>query len=120
MADSYQIKNQDAIYYLTFQVINWIDVFTKKTYRDIIIDSFKYCKEHKALNLHAFVIMSNHVHCILSSGKSDLSGTIRDFKTFTSKTIISEINSSSESRREWMLGQMRYYPKTNKRIGLGA
>jgi len=67
------------------------------------------------LNIHAFVIMSNHAHCLLSSNIGDLSGTIRDFKTFTSKKIIEEIKLQNESRREWMLGQMKYFAKTNKR-----
>jgi len=70
MAEGYQIRNQEAIHYLTFQVINWMDVFTRKAYRDILIDSFAYCRMYKDLNIHAFVIMSNHLHCILSSNKS--------------------------------------------------
>ena len=115
MAEGYQIRNQEAAYYLTFQVINWIDVFSRKEYRDIIIDSFMFCREKKGLKVHGFVIMSNHIHCILSSNIGDLSGTIRDFKTFTSKSIISQIQQTQESRKEWILGQMKYFAKHNKR-----
>jgi REP element-mobilizing transposase RayT len=87
MAEGYQIRNQEAIYYLTFQIINWMDVFTRQSYRDIFINNLIYCKENKGLNIHGFVVMSNHAHCILSSNSGDLSGTIRDFKTYTSKKI---------------------------------
>ena len=117
MSEGYKIRNQDAIHFVTFQVINWMDVFTRQSYRDILIDSFKFCKEHKGLNIHAFVIMSNHLHAILSSNVSDLSGTIGAFKTHTSKQIIKSIEDygQGESRKAWMLGQMKYYAKDNKR-----
>jgi REP element-mobilizing transposase RayT len=115
MSEGYQIRNQEAIHYLTFQVINWMDVFTRKSYRDVLIESLIHCRDKKGLNIHAFVIMSHHIHCILSSKTADLSGTIRDFKTHTSKAIIAEMQLPDESRKEWMLGQMKYYAKTNKR-----
>lgn len=107
MPDSYVIKNQNAAYFLTFQVVSWIDVFTRKRYRDIIVDAFNYCVENKSLQVHAWVIMSNHVHCILSSFNGFLSDTIRDFKKFTSLKILKSIQEEPESRKEWMLDQFR-------------
>jgi len=59
--------------------VQWADIFTRKIYRDIVIDSFKYCREHKGLEIYAYVIMSNHIHLLARSEKEDLSGTIRDF-----------------------------------------
>lgn len=56
----YIIHDQQAIYYMTFTVVGWIDVFSRQQYRDIIIESLKYCQAHKGLHLHAYVIMSNH------------------------------------------------------------
>ena len=103
MSEGYKIRDQKGVYYLTFQVVSWIDVFTRKVYRDIIIDSFRYCQEVKGLKIYAFVIMSNHIHCILSSGEQDLSTTIKEFKSFTSKKIIDTIETGNESRKEWML-----------------
>ncbi len=55
----YEIRDQEACYYLTFQVVGWADVFTRKRYRDIVIDSFKYCQENKGLKIYSWVIMSN-------------------------------------------------------------
>jgi putative transposase len=31
----YKIRDQEGVYYLTFTVVNWIDVFTRKRYKDI-------------------------------------------------------------------------------------
>ncbi len=41
MSTGYQIKEQGDLYYLTLQVVYWLDIFTRQRYRDIIIDSFK-------------------------------------------------------------------------------
>jgi len=100
----YKIRNKKEVHFLSFAVVEWIDVFTRKEYRDIFIDSLKYCQENKGLLLHAWCIMSNHVHLIASSQTHDLSDIIRDLKKFTSKQIIKAIEQRKmESRRDWML-----------------
>ena len=63
----YIIHDQQAIYFLTFTIVGWIDIFTRQSYRDIVIESFRYCQQKKGLHLHAFVIMSNHVHLVVDS-----------------------------------------------------
>ncbi len=45
MSTGYQIKDQKGLYFLTFQVINWIDIFSRDIYRDIVLDSFGLCNE---------------------------------------------------------------------------
>ncbi len=107
MADSYVIKDQQAAYFFTFQIVSWADLFTRKSYRDIIVDAFNYCIERKNLQVHAWAIMSNHVHCILSSSNAKLSGTVRDFKRHTAKQILQTMEQGPESRREWILFQFR-------------
>ena len=107
MPTPFTIKDQYAPYFLTFQVRSWIDVFSRKIYRDIVVDSFNYCIDNKALSVHAWVIMTIHVHCIVSSKDGTLSNTIRDLKRHTSKAIVGTIKTSKESRRTWMLEQMR-------------
>jgi REP element-mobilizing transposase RayT len=103
VADAYQIKNQKGLYFLTLQVVGWVDIFTRKSYRDIIIDSFVYCRKSKGLKVYAYVIMSNHVHCVVSA-ENNLSDVVRDFKKFTSKEIFKLINENTqESRKEWLL-----------------
>jgi REP element-mobilizing transposase RayT len=107
MPDSYVIKEQHAPYFLTFQIVAWVDLFTRKRYRDIVVDAFNYCIEKKGLQVHAWAIMSNHVHCILSSSDGTLSGTIRDLKRHTAKQILQSVQEEPESRREWILQQFR-------------
>ena len=62
MAEAYQIKNQKGFYFLTLQVVGWADIFFRKIYRDVIIESFVFYRKSKGLKLYAYVIMSNHKH----------------------------------------------------------
>lgn len=111
----YKIRNQKGVHFLIFQVVYWIDIFSRRRYRDILIESLKYCQKEKELKVHAYVIMTNHVHIILSSGKGMLSDTIRDFKTHTSKKIISSVQEEGESRRDWMLRLFEFSGAKNKK-----
>lgn len=100
----YKIRNKQEIHFLTLTVVEWVDVFTRKEYRDILINSLRFCQESKGLLLHGWCIMTSHVHLLASSLIHDLSGTLRDFKKFTGKKVIEAIiNNSGESRKEWML-----------------
>ncbi len=112
MATAYRINDQLAPHFITLTVIDWVDVFTKKEYKDVIVESFNYCIAQKGLKVYEFVIMSNHLHAIVSSEKS-LSDVIRDFKKFTARKIIDEISRINDSRKEWMLNKFLYAGNRN-------
>ena len=112
----YKIRNQTAIHFITFAVVEWVDVFTRKQYRDIVLDSIRFCQKEKGLLLHSWCIMSNHLHLIISARDSNLSDILRDFKKFTSKQIITAIeNNPGESRKDWMLNIFRQEGEKNSR-----
>ncbi|MEI9945515.1 MAG: transposase [Chitinophagaceae bacterium] len=112
----YKIRNQAAVYFITFAVVEWADVFTRKEYRDIVLESIKHCQEKKGLLLHAWCIMSNHVHLIISARDNNLSDILRDFKKFTSKQVIKAIaENKQESRREWLLSIFKKAGEENSR-----
>ena len=107
--DRYRIADQQALYFLTFTIVNWIDIFTRKDYKLIITNSLNYCIENKGLEVYAWVIMSNHIHIIAKAKEGFvLSHIIRDFKKFTSKQIIETINEIGESRKEWLLDKFSF------------
>jgi putative transposase len=99
MSNRYKIQDPSGMYYMTMSVVGWIDIFSRQRYRDIVIESLKYCQEEKGLNLHAYVIMTNHIH-IVASPKAGfiLTDIVRDFKKFTAKTIWSSIEKEPETR----------------------
>ncbi len=90
-------------------MIYWIDVFSRKEYRDIVVDSLNFCVVEKGLRLNAWVIMSNHLHLVGSVEKAlGMSGFLRDFKKHTSKKIVDAVQKIPESRREWLLDKFSF------------
>ena len=46
MSTGYKIVEQNEIHFLTFQIVRWIDLFSRQVYRDIVIDSFQFCQKN--------------------------------------------------------------------------
>lgn len=78
-----------GVYFVSFAVVEWIDVFTRNEYKDILLESLRYCQQGKGMEIYAWCIMSNHVHLLFSSGKEEKPElTLGSFKRFTSKAIV--------------------------------
>lgn len=117
MSEKYKFHNEEGIYFITPTIVNWIDLFTRKVYCDIILRSLKFCQIEKGLIIHAWCIMSSHLHLIISSsGKEQLSNIVRDFKKFTSKEIIKEIQRLPDSRKDRLLRNFKEAGSKIKRI----
>ena len=115
MSTGYKISPDSAdLYFLTFQIVGWIDIFTRKEYKEVVAESIRYCQLHKGLNLYAYVIMSNHIHILANSECRDLSGFVRDFKRFTSQKFFEIMESDVESRRDWMKMVVEYHGRYKK------
>lgn len=115
MSRKYKFKDQDKPYFVSFSVVYWIDVFTRNIYRDIFLESLRYCQQNKGLEVYAWVIMSNHIHLIIGrTGTSKMEDIIRDLKKYTSVQLLKAIaENPQESRREWMLWMMERAGKRN-------
>ena len=82
-------ENEDSLHFLTITVIEWIDIFTKPEYFNVIIDSFKFCQKNKGLKIFEFVILTNHLHLIAKAAEGKkLSQIISDFKKHTTREIL--------------------------------
>ncbi len=114
MSSKYKPGDPAIAHFVTFTVVGWIDVFSREDYKEIFTNSLKYCIENKGLKLHAWVLMTNHCHLIISTDTNRIEYLVRDIKKFTSKQIIQSISGNEkESRRQWMLNLFRYAARNN-------
>lgn len=115
--NGHKIINQNGLHFLTLTTVGWVDLFTRVQYKDILLDSLRYCQSNKGLVINAYVIMSNHIHLIgYTQDGYKLSDVIRDFKRHTAKQIINDlIHSPKESRKEWILRLLKYFAKFNSK-----
>jgi hypothetical protein len=68
----YKFHDNDKLYFISFAVINWIDVFIREEYKEELIKSWKYCIEHKGLQIYGWCIMTSHVHMIVGTVNKSL------------------------------------------------
>ncbi len=108
MSTGYRIYNGSGFYFMTWTIVQWADLLSRKRYRDIICDSLNYCTAHKGLRVYGYCIMTNHVHILLSAVNGNLSDVLRDCKAHISRTLMKSILEEPESRRDWLLMLSKY------------
>jgi len=120
MSQKFKVRDQEAVHFVTFTVIQWLDVFTRPEYCDIFLNSIRYCQQNKGLEVYAYCIMSSHIHMIVARhGKQNVEHVIRDIKKYTSSMIIQAIQRNpQESRKQlliWLFEKAGKYNSHNER-----
>ena len=87
MSRKYKFLDQSKIYFVSFAVINWIDLFIRNQYKNIVLDSLSFCQQNKGLELFAWCVMTSHLHLIMGTRKQNMEDILRDFKSYTSRQL---------------------------------
>ena len=109
MSRNHKFHNPKGLYFISFAVVEWLDVFTRREYKDIVVDSLNYCIKEKGIEILAWCIMTNHVHLVFRAvAKLEPQQILGDFKRHTSKKIVKAIQENQqESRRNYLLSIFR-------------
>ncbi len=99
MCHAYQIHKQEGAYFMTLTTVEWVDLFIREIFKQMMCDSLNYCIDKKGLEIFCYVIMTSHIHMIAKAKNSDMSKIMRDFKKFTSGNLLPEIRLGPESRK---------------------
>ena len=105
----YRFHEHDSPYFVTCTVVGWLPVFAFPPAAEIILASLEYLQNEKALCIHGYVIMENHIHLVISS--PDPGRHLRRFKSYTARQIIDRL---TESRHRWTLGLLQTYKRDYK------
>jgi REP element-mobilizing transposase RayT len=118
MGFHYRVYDNIKPHFITITVVDWIDVFIRKSHKITLLESLQYCQNKKGLEIFAWCLMPSHIHLIVRATEGhQLSDIIRDFKRHTSKAIIQQIKDEPESRREWMLESFKKAAIDNPKNG---
>lgn len=82
-------------YFLTFTIVEWIQIFKESSYCDIIIDNLEFYRENQGLRIHYLVIMPDHIHVIVSSDKY-IGEIVRNLKSYSAKEIIRNLKQAGD------------------------
>ena len=45
MSRNYKFHNPEGVYFVSFAVVEWLDVFTRNEYKDIVLDCLRFCQK---------------------------------------------------------------------------
>lgn len=114
MSEFLKANEEGECYFLTFTVVGWIDVFTRREYVDIIFQNLEFCRSNKGLEIFHYALMPSHLHLIARRKQGLLSEVVRDYKSYTAKQLLKAIaENPRESRKEWMLAMFREHARTS-------
>ena len=123
---NYRVLHQDELtpYFLTLTTIKWLPLFSKPEVAQIVFDSLRFLQEQQDIRVHAYILLENHIHLVLSS--SHLSKQINRFKSYTARQaldyyqqsnnrfILNQLNFSvtpGPHRQEYKFWQEGYHPQ---------
>ena len=117
MSRRYKFYNQEGLYFVSFAVVYWLDVFVRDTYCVTLLESLDYCRKNKGLEIFAWCIMPSHVHFVFRAKEKNPGVLLKELKTFTSKKLQKAIvEHPQESRKEWLLWMMERAGSQNSNV----
>ena len=107
MSRQYKFYNQEGLYFVSFAVVYWIDVFIRDEYFTVLLESLDYSRKQKGMEIYAWCVMPSHVHLVFRAKHNNPGDLLKEFKTFTSRQLQKAIaENNQESRKEWLLWMM--------------
>jgi REP element-mobilizing transposase RayT len=103
MRSRYRILEAAHPQFITGTTVAWLPIFTTAARCDILVNAFDYCRQHKALKVHAWVILDTHFHAIVAA--PDLNRVLADLKRHTARRLIEQLEAE---RCDWLIRRLRY------------
>jgi len=55
MSDKYKVIDSTVPTFITITIVDWVDLFIRPIYCNILDESLNYCIKEKGLSVHAYV-----------------------------------------------------------------
>jgi len=117
LANDKPIGSRDACYFLTLNVVDRIDVFTRPAYKQVVADALNYFVDQGQITIYAWCLMTHHLHLLVKTPEGYGPAYFeRDFKKYTTPEILKAIDVEMDLRKDWMIQRFEDYGKSLKRI----
>ena len=90
-------NTSEKTWFITFTCFHWMPLFEITNSHDLVYNWFRLIKSKYNTSVVAFVIMPNHIHCILQlNEKVDLNKILSNAKRFMAYEIIKRLKEKNE------------------------
>jgi REP element-mobilizing transposase RayT len=107
----FRFLGNDAPYFLTMTINNWLPVFTRPETVGVLLDSWQYLQRERQFRIHGYAVLENHLHLIASAPELDKDE--KSFKSYTAKGLIAALEAAHAHR---LLGMLRLF-KAPQKVG---
>ena len=101
---------------MTSTIVAWLPVFAHPRFAQIILDSWRFLQTDRGVRIFGYVVMENHLHWIAAS--ENLAAHVRQFKSFTARRIIDELERSGFATILQELSFFKLRHKTDQAVQL--
>ena len=117
LANDNPIGSGEACYFLTLNVVDRIDVFTRPAYKQVVADALNHFVDLGQITIYAWCLMTHHLHLLVKTPEGYGPAYFeRDFKKYTTPEILKAIDVEMDLRKDWMIQRFEDYAKSLKRI----
>lgn len=81
-------------HFVTCTAVNWLMLFSQPELAAIALSSLQFLHDQRRMTLHAYVMMKNHLHLIVTA--QHLSKEMQCFKSFTAKQIARSLEANHQ------------------------
>lgn len=115
MATKYKIYIPNEIYFITFTILGWRNIFTDEKYIKLVYRWFDYMKNNYGNRINGYVIMPNHLHLLIyiTDKSPQPSKLVQNAKRFLAYQIIDLLE------KDGKINLLNYF-KSQARIKYGA
>jgi REP element-mobilizing transposase RayT len=115
-SEELNVQHYKNCFYITLNVVDWVDVFIRPVYKQIIVHSLNHFAENKGLNIYAWCLMTNHLHLLVNTNEDHRLAEIeKEFKSFTTRKILEDMTVEPMRRRKWMMARFENF---SNKLGL--
>lgn len=101
---------KQACYFITFSTVDWVDIFIRPVYKQVVVHTLNHFIEHKGLTVYAWCLMSNHLHLMISPEDGCTVAEIeKEYKNFTTQKILEAIDTEPNLRKAWMMDRFEHF-----------
>lgn len=103
-ADDYSGK--EVCHFITLQTVDWIDVFIRPVYKQVIVHTLNHFIESKGLIVHAWCLMTHHLHLLVQTRPGVSMNELEiEYKKFTTTKILEAIETEPQIRKDWIMNR---------------
>ncbi len=105
----YTITEPDKPHFLTCTLMEWLPLFIRPYIVDHLLNCWRYQQTHQDLKLYGYVVLENHLHFVAKA--PDLNKCLSQFKSFTARQILDDLQSKGAERA---LQRLRFSKRAHK------